>query len=356
MNADPVVASPLRIAAVGLEHDEIYRVLDRLRRHEAAELVAISERSGRLRMAAEGRYRVPVFPRLSPLLEDTAVDAVLVATANGSKAATIEESLRAGKHVIAHAPLAVTVAQFYAVAQAQTASGMALVSLHPLRFTPAYVRLRELIAAGLLGAISQIVTVNSQKVAATPRPQAFYYSPTHGGILTSLAVHDIDMLQWLGGELTVIGASTECHGITGHADFEDAGILRCSLAGGGEAMVVCNWLAPEAGDSFQEMTVIGTNGTAWVTGGKLQAFAGRPGTSLQGEPPSDGFVATQDEPGQALLLESDKPAEFDVDSAMLDAALRTLANGDLRSVATVDALRTSQAAVDAQTLARQDGA
>ncbi|MDE2840595.1 MAG: hypothetical protein OXM03_08205 [Chloroflexota bacterium] len=53
---------PLRIAAVGLEHDEIYRVLDRVRRHDAAELVAIAERSGRLRMAAAGRYRVPVFP------------------------------------------------------------------------------------------------------------------------------------------------------------------------------------------------------------------------------------------------------------------------------------------------------
>ena len=60
--------APLRIAAVGLEHDEIYRVLDRLRRHETADLVAIAERSGRLRMAAAGRYRVPVFPRLTPLL------------------------------------------------------------------------------------------------------------------------------------------------------------------------------------------------------------------------------------------------------------------------------------------------
>ena len=168
---------PLRIAAVGLEHDEIYRVLDRVRRYDAAELVAIAERSGRLRMAAAGRYRVPVFPRLTPLLAETAVDAVLVATANGNKTAAIEEALRAGKHVIAHAPLAVSVAQFDAVAQAQAASGAGLLALHPLRFTPAYVRLRELTAAGQLGHISQIVIINSQKVASTPRTQAFYDSP-----------------------------------------------------------------------------------------------------------------------------------------------------------------------------------
>ena len=164
----------LRIAAVGLEHDEIYRVLDRVRQHDAADLVAIAERSGRLRMAAAGRYRVPVYPRLTPLLAETAVDAVIVATANGNKAAVIAEALRAGTHVIAHAPFAITAEQLDAVAEAQAASGTALLALHPLRFTPAFTRLRELLAAGVLGAISQVVIVNSQKVAATPRTQAFF--------------------------------------------------------------------------------------------------------------------------------------------------------------------------------------
>ena len=138
--------APLRIAAVGLEHDEIYRVLDRLRRHETADLVAIAERSGRLRMAAAGRYRVPVFPRLTPLFAKTAVDAVIVATANGDKAAVIQEAMRAGKHVIAHAPCAITLEQAAALKEAHTALGSGLVLLLPLRFTPVYVHLRDAIA------------------------------------------------------------------------------------------------------------------------------------------------------------------------------------------------------------------
>lgn len=345
---------PLRIAAVGLEHDEIYRVLDRLRHQDDAELVAIAERSGRLRMAAAGRYRVPVFPRLSPLLEDTAVDAVLVATANGNKAAAIEEALRAGKHVIAHAPLAVSVAQFDAVAQAQAASGTALLSLHPLRFTSAYVRLRELIGEGQLGAISQIVIVNSQKVAATPRTQAFYDSHTHGGILTSHAVHDIDVLRWLGGDLTVTGASTQCYGVTEHADFEDAGIVRCTFARGGEGVVVCNWLAPDTGESFQELTVVGTEGTAWISGGKLRAFAGDLGSPLPVAMENQVNVVTQSDPGGAAPVEATNQNAYDAVASMLDDALAIL-GGDaaVREEATADTIQTALAAVQAQSLARQ---
>lgn len=345
---------PPRIAAVGLEHDEIYRVLDRLRRHESAALVAIAERSGRLRMAAAGRYRVPVFPRLTPLLADTAVDAVLVATANGNKAAAIEEALRAGKHVIAHAPLAVSVAQFDAVAQAQAASGTALLSLHPLRFTPAYVRLRELIAAGQLGAISQIVILNSQKVAATPRTQAFYDSPTHGGILTSLAVHDIDVLRWLGGDLSVTEAVSQRHGVTDNPDFEDAGVVRCTFAHSGEAVVACNWLAPEAGESFLEVTVIGTEGTAWISGGKLRTMSEGLGSPLPVEMENHVNVVTQSDPGGAAPVEATNQNAYDAVASMLDDALAIL-GGDaaVREEATADALQSARAAVRAQDMARQ---
>lgn len=301
-------------------------------------------------MAAAGRYRVPVFPRLAPLLEDTAVDAVLVATANGNKAVVIEEALRAGKHVIAHAPFAVTGDQLDAVADAQASSGTALLALHPLRFTPAYVRLRELIEAGQLGAISQVVIVNSQKVAATPRTQAFFATRTHGGILTSLAVHDLDVLRWLGGDLTVTGASTQCHGVTEHAEFEDAGVVRCAFARGGEGVVVCNWLAPDAGRPYQECTVVGTAGTAWISGGKLRALAEE--VPLPDETAERVYLATQSDPGRAVPAAADRMGDDEV-AAMLAAALATLGDSALRNAATVDALKTARAAVGAQGMAWQ---
>ena len=347
--------APLRIAAVGLEHDEIYRVLDRLRRHETADLVAIAERSGRLRMAAAGRYRVPVFPRLTPLLAETAVDAVIVATANGDKAAAIQEAMRAGKHVIAHAPCAITQEQAAALEEAQTALGSGLALLLPLRFTPVYVYLRDAVAQGLLGAICQAVVINSQKVTATPRTQAFYATHTHGGVLTNLAVHDLDVLRWLGGDLTITAAATQRLGLTEHPDFEDAGLVHCAFNSGGAGVVACNWLAPDAGEPFQELTVIGTEGTAWISGGKLHALGATDRSSLTNESQSSGFLATQDESGRAFPPAPGQ-ADYDVVTSMLDAAIQSLSDADLRQVATADAFRTSSVAVQAQHMAWQDRA
>ena len=341
--------APLRVAAIGLEHDEIYRVLDRLRGHESAELVAIAERSGRLRMAAEGRYRVPVFPRLTPLLAKVAVDAVVVATPNGDKAAVIVEALRAGTHVIAHAPLAVTTEQCHAVAEAQRTADAGLVLLLPLRFAPAYGDLRAALTQGVLGAISQTVIINSQQVTATPRTQAFYATKAHGGILTNLAVHDLDALRWFGGDITVEYAATRCIGITGYPDFEDAGLVRCRLAGGGEGVVVCNWLAPEAAAPFHEHTVIGTEGTAWISGGKLQIWGGAPGETPRDSTGDTAYGAL----GRAFSPDVAGHADDEVVSAMLDAALTALGDAHLRAAVTADALRTTRAAVEAQAMAWQ---
>lgn len=339
---------PLRIAAVGLEHDEIYRLLDRLRAHEAAELIAIAERGGRLRMAAAGRYRVPVFPRLARLLAETAVDAVLVATPNGDKAATIQEALRAGAHVIAHAPMALTPEQCAAIEEAQRAAGTGVALLLPLRFTPAYARLREALSQGVLGDVTQAVVINSQQVTATPRTQAFFGTKTHGGILTNLAVHDLDALRWLCGDVSVEYAAARRMGLTEHPDFEDAGLARGTLAGGGEGVVVCNWLAPETVGPLHELSVTGTAGTAWISGGKLQMWGVTPPEIL----PEGAGHAAYSEFGR-VRTPATAINDGEADAAMLDAALASLGDDDARRAATDDALRTTRAAVAAQALAWQ---
>ncbi len=306
-------------------------------------------------MAAAGRYQTPVFARLTRLLAEVDCDAVLVATTNGEKAAAIAEAMRAGKHVVAHAPLAVSPEQLDAVAAAQAAAGVGLILLLPMRFTPAYRDLHAAVAQGKLGALSQAVIIDSQKIAATPRTHAFYDSPNQGGVLSTLAVHDLDVLRWLGGELTVMSAAVCRHGLTDHAEFEEAGIVHCAFANGGTAVVACNWLAPDAGAAFHELTVIGAAGSAWISGGKELAFAPAVGGPAQAAHGVRAYAATRDQPGHALPSGAYRGAD-DIDAAMVDAALQALTDPALRQAATADALHTSRLAVTAQHVARQNGA
>jgi predicted dehydrogenase len=329
-------------------------VLDHLRCHESAELVAIAERSGRLRMAAEGRFRVPVYPRLARLLTETPIDAVLVATANGDKAAIVQEALRAGKHALVHAPLAVSREQIDKVEAAQPTTQAAVVTLVPLRYTPAYADLQEAVAQGLLGRIDQAIVVNSQKITATPRTQAFYDSRTHGGLLTGLAVHDLDLLGWLCGEVRVTTATTLRSSRSEHPHFENSGLIRCSLKGGGEGVIACNWLAPDAGAPFHELTLIGTEGSAWISGGKSRALGEESATFSFGEAVTQGYMTTHSQAGLALPRNAADHSVQSTDAAMLNAAIQTLADPTRRAAATADAFRTARAAVTAQDIARQE--
>ena len=131
--------------------------------------------------------------------------------------------------------------------------------------------------------------------------------------------------------------------------------MHCTLESGGAGVVACNWLAPDAGAPFQEITVIGTAGTAWTNGGKLHALGAGVGDILPNSVGNQGYMATHSESGCALPPVPGQ-AYYDVDTAMLDAAIQSLSDADLRSAATADAVRTSRVAVQAQYIAWQDRA
>ena len=58
----------------------------------------------------------------------------------------------------------------------------------------------------------------------------------------------------------------------------------------------------------------------------------------------------------ALSHQPPGQADYDVVTSMLDAAIQSLSDADLRRVATADAFRTSSVAVQAQHIAWQDRA
>ena len=137
--------------------------------------------------------------------------------------------MRAEKHVIAHAPCAITLEQVAAVKEAHTALAAVWSCCFRCALRRRTYTYEKRLRKDCWAPVCQAVVINSQKVTATPRTQAFYATRTHGGVLTNLAVHDLDILRWLGGDLTVTAAATQRHGLTEHPDFEDAGLVHCTL-------------------------------------------------------------------------------------------------------------------------------
>src|SRR2546427_6648916 len=93
------------------------------------------------------------YSKLGALLKDSRVDGVFVSSPNALHAEHVVQAAKAGKHVLCEKPMATTIADAVRMVQACRRAGVTLGVAFNLRQHPAYIRARELVAAGTLGRI-----------------------------------------------------------------------------------------------------------------------------------------------------------------------------------------------------------
>ena len=164
-------------------------------------------------------------------VNDPEVDAVIVATLNGSLAAISEQAARAGKHVIVEKPAAISLVELDRViaASARTSSLVRVGYNH--RFHPAMLKARELVDAGALGPLMFIRgRYGHGGRVGYDREWRADAKLSGGGELIDQGVHLIDLAGWFLGEFT----SVEGHAATYFWDMavDDNAFLNLRTAGG----------------------------------------------------------------------------------------------------------------------------
>ena len=126
------------------------------------------------------------------LVADAGVDAVLVASHDGTHAELVRASVAAGKPVLCEKPLAPSLAEVVALLGKLGARGRELVSVGFMRrFDPGYARLRATVRDGELGA-PLVVHCVSRGVRSGP-------GATAESSVTGSSIHDLDVVPWLLG-------------------------------------------------------------------------------------------------------------------------------------------------------------
>ena len=126
-----------------------------------AQLVAIASRrpeaaSATLHKYAPGYADVTVYDDLSTLLNDANVDAVYLPMANHEHAYWALQAIEAGKHVLCEKPIALTVADIDAIANAAKAKQVMVMEGFMYRFHPQHQRVLALIASGVIGEVRSV--------------------------------------------------------------------------------------------------------------------------------------------------------------------------------------------------------
>ena len=182
--------------------------------------------------AAQGG--VPVFRSIDELLDTADVDAVAIATPVHTHHGIALTALKAGKHVLVEKPLADSRIKGLEMVEEAEERGLVLMADHTYCYTPAVLKIRELIADGSLGDILFIDSVRINLGLVQPDVDVFW----------DLAPHDLSILDFILPE-GLRPVEVAAHGAdplgTGHACV---GHLTFALPNDAMAHVHVNWLSP----------------------------------------------------------------------------------------------------------------
>ncbi len=243
-----MVSNPLRVAVVGAGYwgPNLAR---NFRANPEWELAAICDLDRpRAEKLADSLGGIPVVTDLDQLLADPELDAVAIATPARTHHAVVMAALRAGKHVVVEKPLADSREKGLEMVRESDERGLILMADHTYCYTPAALKIRELIEDGRLGDILFIDSVRINLGLIQPDVDVFW----------DLAPHDLSIMDFiLPGGLNAASAAAQGADPLG-AGKSCVGYLSLPLEGGAMAHVHVNWLSPT---KIRQMVIGGTKQT-----------------------------------------------------------------------------------------------
>lgn len=162
------------------------------------------------------------FSRLDQLPDAGVVaDAVVVATPDRHHVAPAVRALTAGYHVLVEKPLAPSLAECLALAEAAERSGRTLEVCHVLRYTPFFRALHDVVASGAIG---DVISVEHRENVGSWHMAHSYVRGAYGNVgrstpmILAKCCHDLDLMVWnLAPVRRVSSAGSLVHFRAGHA-------------------------------------------------------------------------------------------------------------------------------------------
>jgi predicted dehydrogenase len=196
-----------------------------------------------LERAAELAPKAARVGSFEALLDDAALDAVVLATPAPLHAPQARAALAAGKHVFVEKPMALSPADAESVAAAAKDARKTLMVGHLLLYHPAYEKLHALVRSGEIGDVYYLYSLRVN-LGRLRRDES---------ALWSFAPHDLSMI------LDLVGAPPASVSARGQSylqpGIEDVVFVNLGFADGKMAQVQLSWLDPR---KERRLTVVGS--------------------------------------------------------------------------------------------------
>lgn len=189
-----------------------------------AELVAVCDTDPERRAAAQRAHGVPGFEDYRDMLEAAAPDVVHITTPHHEHAAIAIECLRRGVNVVLEKPLAHTLAEGEKLRAAAADSTARIGLCFQNRYNAPVQEIRRLLDSGELGKVlgaSATVMWHRHADYYLSRPWRGSWGEGGGGLMMNQAIHTVDLLQWLVGDVVSLSGSASTHALAEAIEVED---------------------------------------------------------------------------------------------------------------------------------------
>jgi predicted dehydrogenase len=236
--------SPVKVGIVGL--GRWAKVLTKAAsKSPKIKVMAGYSRSEEKRQAFEAETGVPSASTMDALLADPSIEGVILTVPNEQHLPMAVAVAKAKKHVYTEKPIASTLAEGLEIEALERKYGVTVTVGHSARLMAGIRKIREAIDSGELGRVALIEAnfSNNRALELTPKTWRWYKDRAPGGPLSQLAIHQFDVLHYLGGEVVEASAMASKLSPVG-AEVDDQSMTLVKFADGKVGYVGSCWTSP----------------------------------------------------------------------------------------------------------------
>lgn len=239
---------------------------------DGASLVAVCEADPQRLASAMATWDVPGYTDHLALIEAVKPDVVHICTPHDQHAAVAVDCLERGVNVIVEKPLAHTLAEGRRMVEAASAGRAKIAVCFQNRYNATSQAMHALLSTGQLGTVTGAsATVMWQRSAEyyQNRPWRGTWAGGGGGLLMNQAIHTVDLLQWLVGDVVAVTGNASTRFLGEAIEVEDTAEFVAEHAGGARsafyATLANAFNAPVTLDVVTEKAVLSLRGDLTVT-------------------------------------------------------------------------------------------
>jgi len=182
----------IKLGIVGLGRIGIVHLNNVFTKLNNAEIYAASNVNEKIKPYLKEIGLSKFYNKFQDLVNDSNVDAVIIASPTNLHTEHIIHAIKSGKHVFCEKPIDLSFEKVSELVYKVNLSGVKFMVGYNRRFDPSFIKVKEYITSNKIG-VPQIVKITSRD----PNPPPLEYIKNSGGLFLDMAIHDFDMARHL---------------------------------------------------------------------------------------------------------------------------------------------------------------